>query len=121
MPRLRPHALPEDWWTPVRNEYEFLRAGAEFASGWIDLLIGMSGWLNEHYDGHWTTSQTKEKFGGLRVYSDRGDERSEEIITAAEWLSEFLCEDCGAPGRLRKRGGWYRTVCDAHAQEGGFE
>jgi hypothetical protein len=119
--RLRPHPMPQDWWTPVRNEFEFIRSGPEFASGWIDLIIGMSGWLAEYYDGHWQTSQTKEKFGGLCFYNNCGDRESHEIIHVGEWLSYFVCEDCGAPGRLRKKRGWYRTVCDSHASEGGFE
>lgn len=119
--RLRPHTMPDDWWTPIRSEFEFIRSGPEFASGWIDLIIGMSGWLNEHYDGHWQTSQLKEKFGELRFYHNAGDELTNEIVTVGEWLSHFICEDCGAPGRLRNRRGWYRSVCDSHASEGGFE
>lgn len=117
---VHPHGLAEDWWTPVRDEFPFIRTMPEFGPGWLDLIIGMSGWLAEHYDGHWHTSQTKEKFGELRVYHSAGDERSREIIDTAEWLSSWICEDCGAPGRLRKRRGWYRTVCDAHAEERGF-
>lgn len=119
--RVRPHPLPEDWWSPIRNEFEFIRTPPEFAPGWIDLVIGMSSWLQEHYDGTWKTSQTKEKFGELRVYHNAGDEVSREIVDTAEWLSSWICEDCGAPGHTRTKRGWYRTVCDAHAQERGFE
>ncbi|AEQ52703.1 hypothetical protein [Pelagibacterium halotolerans] len=119
--RLRSLPMPRDWWRAIRDEYAFIESIPECASGWCDLLIGMSGWLSEHYDGFWHTSQLKEKFGGLQVYHDAGDERTDEMVSVAEWLSEFICEDCGAPGRLRKRGQWYRTVCDAHAAEGGFE
>ncbi len=117
----RPHGLAEDWWSPVRAEYPFIRTPPEFAPGWIDLVIGMSSWLQEHYDGHWCTTQTKEKFGELRVYHNAGDEKSREIIDVAEWLSSRICEYCGAPGQTRTKRGWYRTFCDAHAQEGGFE
>ena len=115
--RLRPHTVREDWWSPIRSEFDFIQSGPEFASGWIDLIIGMSGWLAEHYDGHWSTSQLKEKFGGLRFYHNAGDQPTNEIVTVGEWLSEFICEECGSPGRLRKRRGWYRTVCDHHAAE----
>ncbi|WP_417585019.1 hypothetical protein [Pelagibacterium sp.] len=119
--RPRPLPMPRDWWRAVRDEFDFIDNIPECASGWADLLIGMSGWLQEQYDGAWKTSQIKEKFGGLRIYHDCGDDRSEEVISVAEWLSEFICEDCGAPGRLLTRGGWCRTVCDGHAADGGFE
>ena len=121
--RNRPFPLPKEWWRPIRNEFVFIDNEPEFASGWVDLMVATSMWLNEHYDGSWISSQLKEKFGGLRFYCGPApsDQLSDEIIGAAEWLSECLCEDCGAPGRLRKAGGWVRTVCDHHAEEGGFE
>jgi hypothetical protein len=31
-------------------------------------------------------------------------------------LSYTICEECGAPGKLRG-GGWMRTLCDKHEEE----
>lgn len=61
------------------------------------------------------TTDTKEKFGSIRWYVE-GEipEAVDEIVDAIEHLSAHVCEDCGAPGRLRK-GGWVRTLCERHA------
>lgn len=61
-------------------------------------------------------SQVKEKFGGLRFYTD-GTASSELIaaIDAAEALSFTVCEVCGSPG-VPRCDGWIRTLCDTHAE-----
>lgn len=58
-------------------------------------------------------TQIKEKFGGLRVYTNfipspelRG------AISVAEITSYTVCEFCGAPGEERP-GGWVKTLCDS--------
>jgi len=61
--------------------------------------------------------QVKEKFGGLRFYVGGASDRLYEAIKEAESKSLTLCERCGEPGQLRK-GGWWKTLCDRHAQEG---
>ena len=61
--------------------------------------------------------QIKEKFGGLRYYADGDvDEQMDGMIDFAEALSYTICEECGAPGKLRS-GGWMRTLCDKHEEE----
>ena len=60
-----------------------------------------------------TVLQIKEKFGLLRVYIDGGVEGVDTIIARAEERSAVTCEDCGKPGRLRRKG-WLRTLCDEH-------
>jgi hypothetical protein len=59
-------------------------------------------------------TQVKEKFGTLRVYTCGGDDAVERYVEFAEYFSSRVCEDCGAPGKLRT-GGWLRTLCDDHA------
>lgn len=56
--------------------------------------------------------QVKEKWGGLRIYSDY-DEVFEPFIHEVERESFKICEQCGAPGDLRS-GGWYKTLCEVH-------
>lgn len=58
--------------------------------------------------------QVKEKFGGLRVYTDVVHEGLDEVIRNVGYKSFKICEDCGKPGALRE-GSWYRTLCDTHA------
>jgi hypothetical protein len=59
-------------------------------------------------------TQVKEKYGTLRVYTCGGDSSFERYVEFAEYFSSRVCEDCGAPGKLRE-GGWLRTLCDDHA------
>lgn len=63
--------------------------------------------------------QVKEKFGGLRFYFSGGDDYIRGVVDMAEEMSYTTCEVCGNAGKLR-RGGWYRTLCDQHAEELGY-
>ncbi len=58
--------------------------------------------------------QIKEKFGGLRFYYHGGDNYIRGLVSMAESWASKTCEQCGAPGVIR-RGGWIRTLCNVHA------
>ena len=58
--------------------------------------------------------QVKEKWGGLRIYTDYVNEQLDKSVRAAERDSFTLCEECGLAGTLRQ-GSYYRTLCDKHA------
>lgn len=60
--------------------------------------------------------QVKEKFGALRFYVMGGSDDLHAAIKEAESKSSTICEECGAPGELRK-GSWRKTLCDQHASE----
>lgn len=60
--------------------------------------------------------QIKEKFGGLRFYTDGASEELAKMIRDAELLSFKTCEYCGEPGEERDSG-WIKTLCDKHHQE----
>lgn len=71
--------------------------------------------------------QVKEKFGGIRIYYgfdlDRvvPKEKQDRIHAAcrhAEDRAYVTCDVCGKPGVLRKRGFWFMTRCDEHADGG---
>lgn len=92
----------EDWW-----------CGYYLPDGWVDLVYDLHNDLLES-DPEYQLVQVKEKFGGLRFYiqfpiSDRG----QLLIRLAEDKSLEICQECGAPGSLRKRG-WWATLCDEH-------
>ena len=88
------------------------------------------GWTNPIWEMHrrlmWVDSgvqyaQIKEKWGGLRVYLEHSNTRSQvatdimdDIIESAERQCARLCEVCGAAGEQRHNGGWYKTLCDQH-------
>lgn len=71
----------------------------------------------------------KEKFGGLRYYANPGDvdeetsKRFYDLIHEAEAKSFEICERCGQPGRLARRGGldWYKTLCSTCSESLSFE
>jgi hypothetical protein len=60
--------------------------------------------------------QVKEKFGGLRFYSNFSDEAISHVIRDAEAESLKTCEVCGKPGKPN-RGGWIKTCCAEHRPE----
>lgn len=57
-------------------------------------------------------AQIKEKFGGLRFYTDGSlTDRMRGMIFLAEALSSVTCERCGGPGKNQSKG-WVYTMCD---------
>ena len=58
--------------------------------------------------------QVKEKLGTLRFYVRNASDEVRAMIELAVERSAVTCEDCGAPGRLRRSRGWMRTLCDNH-------
>lgn len=70
------------------------------------------------WDGR--VAQVKEKFGTLRFYVGGTTDEQYAAIRAAEKKSAVICEECGAPGKLRS-GSWLKTYCDEHAKEFGYE
>ena len=60
--------------------------------------------------------QIKQKFGGLRVYYDGGDNIISDIVREAENKALTVCEYCGSKEnvKLRKRNSWLYTGCDKH-------
>lgn len=61
--------------------------------------------------------QIKEKFGGLRFYTNGLPESGHELIMKAMDKSCEVCEECGEPGRVIS-GSWIRTLCPTHNPEG---
>jgi hypothetical protein len=92
--------------------------------GWFLIIWNLSEKLEklildtpeDERDGMQAT-QVKEKFGKLRFYIDTYSEEVQQHIKLAEKLSAITCEDCGAPGQMRK-GGWIRVLCDGCYQVG---
>ena len=60
--------------------------------------------------------QIKEKFGTLRVYTDKNDDYTRGVIDMAESLSMNTCEVCGSHGKTYTIG-WHTTLCPEHAKE----
>jgi len=104
------------------------RSWFECDDGWGPLIAELEAKLRVLSPGY-TISQVKEKFGGLRYYADAGDVNAEtskwfyELVHEAETRSFEICECCGQPGQLSRRGkhGWYKTLCPTCATRMNFE
>ncbi len=61
----------------------------------------------------------KEKFGSFQSrivsHSTEHDERIDDLVREARKLSLTICDECGAPGRLRMGINIAKTTCDRHA------
>lgn len=61
--------------------------------------------------------QVKEKWGGLRIYTDYYDSELEKTIMQVGEESLKICETCGNPASLVKKETWYQTRCNEHRGE----
>lgn len=121
----------------IRYAYQFRRPleradAYSIDPGWLsiyaNLFAAVDAALIQTEKQHFSWVQLKEKLGGMRAYHsvDReacGDALADAIrakvrplVEAAEIAALKTCSVCGEPGELR-RGGWIRTLCDAHARE----
>lgn len=85
--------------------------GFECGDGWFDLIWELSEKL-EQFD-ELEAFQVKEKFGGLRFYTNYYFEEAEKHIEEAMNKSMKTCEVCGKPGKLYSDG-WCSTRCKEH-------
>ena len=90
--------------------------------GWYDIIDCLCERIQHHCD--WVNGknpdkdkfqveaiQVKEKFGGLRFYTNYEDDHISGLINMAYAMADRTCEDCGMPGQLRDSG-WLKTLCD---------
>jgi hypothetical protein len=91
----------------------------ECGPGWWGLLDELDTAIAVVASGY-RVVQVKEKFGTLRFYWDPTSvdadarERVDALVQAAEARSAEVCEECGDPGGIVKRG-WWRTFCPSCA------
>lgn len=97
---------------PAEGEYwQPIQLGFEVAKGWQPIVEEAAQKI-EALNTDVACVQVKEKFGGLRIYTDYIIDEVVEIIREAEKKAECTCEFCGAPGTLRQVR-WWKTLCDS--------
>ncbi len=92
--------------------------------GWLPIIDKLCACIQHYIDFHVsytkdgqykpqqvTCSQMKEKFGGLRFYTDGHDEVVEGMIKMAEHLCDYTCQDCGSEEDLGITSGWITVLC----------
>jgi len=83
--------------------------------GWARIVKQLAMTLEERFP-ELNVVQIKEKFGGLRFYTDRTFGESLTLINAAEEEAGRTCGQCGLPGKLiHPPKGWMATLCDGCA------
>ena len=84
--------------------------GLGVGPGWNDIIYDLNKKL-EAEKPDYQILQIKEKFAGLRFYTDKLPYSGWDAISEAEKLSLETCEECGRPGKIWSRKGWVRTLC----------
>lgn len=99
----------------------------ECHDGWYQIIHDLCEELEDYYMKNNADPfdiyvvQIKEKFGGLRFYTNGLIDGADDIISKYEDLSYNTCEVCGAPGEQCINGGWLRTLCEEHRISNGYE
>lgn len=83
--------------------------GFECGDGWFELIKELSEKLEPLGV---EALQVKEKWGTLRFYLTNATDEAWDLVEAAEEASESICEECGAPGKMRDEHLWVLTLCD---------
>ena len=92
--------------------------------GWLPIVDKLCGSIQSYIDRYTryteegpvkpiqvTCVQMKEKFGGLRFYTNGNDDIVEGMISMAEYLCDHTCQDCGSEENIGRTGGWITTLC----------
>ena len=90
--------------------------GLAVGDGWYQLLDTLSAYIESHLKhtgaNDFKVNQVKEKFGGLRFYTNSPDPYINGLISMAEGISFHTCEICGKPG-VCQGSGWIKTRCSS--------
>jgi len=94
--------------------------GFACGDGWywlIDRLCSNLQWDtdNNNRNGKYpqvVASQVKEKFGGLSFYVESATPEQYAVISFAETLSNYTCEECGTTKNIGHTKGWIQTLCE---------
>lgn len=96
----------------------------ECNKGWyplLDPIYDFVSWYNSIHSEHIEFLQIKEKFGGLRVYTNFSVKELDELIEEAEDKSYCTCELCGSTENVTTKPnrphGWILTLCDKCRQQ----
>lgn len=101
----------------IKEEFpEIISCPIAVGKGWLPHIYWLCNWLQFHVrqNDHPPIKavQIKEKFGGLRFYTDSTTDMQHGAIAMIESLCERTCESCGAMKNVGKTtDGWIQTLC----------
>ncbi len=109
---------PELFGTPPFDPMETLIGfGFESSKYWLPVLKkgfdDISEIVREQDLTDFRIVQVKEKFGGLRVYTNMQIPEISKIIERMESEVSTICDRCGSTeGTKLRTGGWWQVLCD---------
>jgi hypothetical protein len=93
-------------------------------NGWLSIIDTLCGSIQDYIDNttrytgngpkkpeQVTCAQMKEKFGGLRFYTNGNDDEVEGMIRMAEYMCDHTCQDCGTTEELGETSVWISVIC----------
>jgi len=96
--------------------------GIDCGDGWYWLIDQLCQSLQSDVDSRNLTAkklipqieavQVKEKFGGLRFYTQSANDEQYGMIDLAETMSYSICENCGSVEDVSQTKGWIKTLCE---------
>jgi hypothetical protein len=102
--------------TVVYEGYDKKLALESVGKGWASLIEEVFAFMEQHKIER-RIIQVKEKWGGLRIYTDLIHEEFDKKIFEVEKRSFQVCEVSGSTGRLRNCNGWFRTLSDEEGKD----
>ena len=115
-----PFLLPRSCWTgkvPKDYDYTYTEYGC-LSKGW---KTGFGKFLLEDLKNACVKTnfldklfimQWKEKYGSMRLYINGAPEEVHEVIRKYEFISEYICYQCGSPHACVVNDyGWYLPMC----------
>ena len=93
----------------ARDSFDF-QCGICHANG--DIILEGEGSLLHSLAYKYIIEAVKEKFGGLRFYTNYVDDQIEGMIKYAEYLAYKTCEECGSTENVTQTEGWIITLCE---------
>lgn len=100
----------------IREDYpKIINCPLAIGEGWSSIVYYLCSFLQFHTDRNDRPQikavQIKEKFGGLRFYTESHYDFAHGAISFAESLSDKTCEYCGSMEDVGKTRGWITTIC----------
>jgi hypothetical protein len=109
-PRYGYNAGTENWTQFLEEHPDYNPITGNVGNGWIGIVVNLTeALLLDNPD--LMVVQMKEKFGGLRYYTNGISDLGNTLVGWAESRSYRVCEYCGERGQERG-GGWIKTLCD---------
>lgn len=129
--------FPKLYTTTQDKNDSFSQWGFECGDGWFRLLLWLSRYLQNYLDlqnkmaekypdnypkiDQVRVEQVKEKFGTLRFYTQGGNDRTQSVISFAEYISGFCCEYTGKTEDVGyNKKGWIKTAHKSFGKKNDF-